>query len=57
MNTKIISAIALLLMLFAMILYVVSDDEAIPPVAEEAGVNGPAATSLEVPAADGPAAE
>ena len=55
-NTKIVSIIALVLMVFAMILYVVTDDEAIQPVADEPGANNPAATSLEMPA-EAPAAE
>ena len=55
-NTKIVSIIALVLMVFAMIIYVMSDDEAIQPAADDPGANGPAATSLEMPA-DAPAAE
>jgi len=56
-NTKIVSIIALVLMVFAMVLYVVSDDEAFPPVADEPGANNPAAASREMPAAEAPAAE
>ena len=55
-KTKNVSVIALVLMVFAMIVYVISDDEAIQPVVDEPGANNPAATSLEMPA-DAPAAE
>jgi hypothetical protein len=56
-TTKIVSVIALVLMVFAMALYVISDDEQFPPVADEPGANGPAAASLEMPATEAPAAE
>ena len=56
-NTKIVSIIALVLMVFAMVLYVWSFDEEFPPVDNEPGANGPAAASQEMPAAEAPAAE
>ena len=56
-NTKIVSVIALVLMIFAMFLYVASLDEEILPVADEPGANSPAATALEMPVAEAPVAE
>lgn len=47
-NTKIVGVIAVILMLFSMGLYVVSQDEADPPV-NDASVNAP---SFEMPAAE-----
>ena len=47
-NTKIVGVIAVILMLFSMALYVVSDDEAVPPV-KDATLGAP---SLEMPAAE-----
>jgi len=52
MNKKIISIIALVLMLVAMILYVASDDEAIPPVDDEPAMENPAEPLPEMPAAE-----
>jgi hypothetical protein len=46
MNTKIVSVIALCLMIFAMLLYVASDDESIEPFDGEVAVEQP------VPAAE-----
>lgn len=45
-NTKIVGVIAIILMLFSMILYVASDDEAIPPV-KDATLGAP---TFEMPA-------
>ncbi len=47
-NIKIVGVIAVILMLFSMALYVVSDDEAVPPV-ENPTLGTP---SLEMPAAE-----
>jgi len=45
---KIVGVIAVVLMLFSMILYVASDDEAIPPV-KDANIEAP---TFETPAAE-----
>ena len=52
MVKKIIAVIAVCLMLLAMVLYVASDDEAIPPVVDGPELGNPAGEPLPVPAAE-----